>query len=105
MAVNQEKIREHIRGILEAIGEDPEREGLRDRHSRPIQIDRYGNDDVKRFFQVRHFLNPVILVVTFILFLYPFFTHYAQLFTEEFRGIFLAAPGHLFPLGEEWLTA
>lgn len=28
MAVNQEKIREHIRGILEAIGEDPDREGL-----------------------------------------------------------------------------
>ena len=28
MSVNQEKIREHIRGILEAIGEDPDREGL-----------------------------------------------------------------------------
>jgi len=28
MAIDQEKLRFHIRGILEAIGEDPEREGL-----------------------------------------------------------------------------
>ncbi len=28
MAVDQAKVREHIRGLLEAIGEDPDREGL-----------------------------------------------------------------------------
>lgn len=30
MAINSEKIKEHIRGILEALGDDPDREGLKD---------------------------------------------------------------------------
>ena len=28
MAIDQEKIQEHIKGILEALGDDPNREGL-----------------------------------------------------------------------------
>ena len=34
MAIDQEAIKTHIRGILEALGEDPEREGLKDTPAR-----------------------------------------------------------------------
>ena len=30
MAIDKEKIQEHVRGILIALGEDPDREGLRE---------------------------------------------------------------------------
>ena len=30
MAIDTEAIKEHVRGILVALGDDPEREGLRD---------------------------------------------------------------------------
>ncbi|MBO4863549.1 MAG: GTP cyclohydrolase I FolE [Eubacterium sp.] len=57
MAVNQEKIREHIRGILEAIGEDPEREGLRETPDRIARMYSeifegigYTNDEIAAMF-------------------------------------------------------
>jgi GTP cyclohydrolase I len=57
MAVNQEKIREHIRGILEAIGEDPDREGLRETPDRVARMYSeifegigYTNDEIANMF-------------------------------------------------------
>ena len=57
MAVNQEKIREHIRGILEAIGEDPDREGLRETPDRVARMYSeifegigYTNDEIAAMF-------------------------------------------------------
>lgn len=38
MAVDREKIEEHIRGILQAIGENPEREGLRETPARVARM-------------------------------------------------------------------
>ena len=38
MAIDREKIEEHIRGILEALGEDPEREGLKDTPARVARM-------------------------------------------------------------------
>jgi GTP cyclohydrolase I len=38
MAVDREKIEEHIRGILEAIGENPDREGLKETPSRVARM-------------------------------------------------------------------
>ena len=38
MAIDQEAIKKHIRGILEALGEDPEREGLKDTPDRVARI-------------------------------------------------------------------
>lgn len=38
MAVDKEKIKEHIRGIIEALGDDPEREGLIDTPKRVAEM-------------------------------------------------------------------
>lgn len=38
MAIDQEKIEYHIKGLLEAIGEDPEREGLRETPQRVAKM-------------------------------------------------------------------
>ena len=38
MAIDQEAIRFHIRGILEALGDDPEREGLKDTPERVARM-------------------------------------------------------------------
>ncbi|MDE5965290.1 MAG: GTP cyclohydrolase I FolE [Lachnospiraceae bacterium] len=38
MAINQEAIKTHIRGILEALGENPDREGLRDTPERVARM-------------------------------------------------------------------
>lgn len=38
MAIDQEAIKYHIRGILEALGEDPEREGLKDTPDRVARM-------------------------------------------------------------------
>lgn len=57
MAVDQEKVREHIRGILEAIGEDPDREGLRETPDRIARMYSeifegisYTNDEIANMF-------------------------------------------------------
>ena len=57
MAVDQEKVREHIRGILEAIGEDPDREGLRETPDRVARMYSeifegisYTNDEIANMF-------------------------------------------------------
>lgn len=57
MAINQEKIKEHIRGILEALGEDPEREGLKDTPDRVARMYnevfegmKYTNDEIAGMF-------------------------------------------------------
>ena len=57
MAVDQAKIREHIRGILEAIGEDPDREGLRETPDRIARMYSeifegisYTNDEIANMF-------------------------------------------------------
>ncbi|MCM1497498.1 MAG: GTP cyclohydrolase I FolE [Clostridium sp.] len=38
MAINQDAIKEHIRGILEALGDDPDREGLKDTPERVAKM-------------------------------------------------------------------
>ena len=57
MAVDQEKVREHVRGILEAIGEDPDREGLRETPDRVARMYSeifegisYTNDEIANMF-------------------------------------------------------
>lgn len=57
MSVDQAKIREHIRGILEAIGEDPDREGLRETPDRIARMYSevfegigYTNDEIVEMF-------------------------------------------------------
>ncbi|MDE6624924.1 MAG: GTP cyclohydrolase I FolE [Lachnospiraceae bacterium] len=57
MAVNQEAIKEHIRGILEALGDDPDREGLKDTPERVARMYaevfegmNYTNDEIAAMF-------------------------------------------------------
>jgi len=57
MAINIEKIEEHIRGILIALGDDPDREGLKDTPKRVAKMYeevfegmRYTNDDIAAMF-------------------------------------------------------
>lgn len=57
MAVDQEKIREHVRGILEALGDDPDREGLRETPDRVARMYaevfegmNYTNDEIAAMF-------------------------------------------------------
>jgi GTP cyclohydrolase I len=38
MAIDKDKIREHVRGILEALGDDPDREGLKDTPDRVARM-------------------------------------------------------------------
>ena len=38
MAIDQEAIKEHIRGILIALGDDPDREGLRETPDRVARM-------------------------------------------------------------------
>ena len=38
MSIDKEKVKFHIRGLLEAIGEDPEREGLKDTPDRVARM-------------------------------------------------------------------
>ena len=51
--INKEKIQEHVRGILEALGENPDREGLVDTPKRVAKMYEevfeginYSNDDI-----------------------------------------------------------
>lgn len=57
MAIDKDKIREHIRGILEALGDDPEREGLKDTPDRVARMYEevfegmnYTNDEIADMF-------------------------------------------------------
>ena len=57
MAINQEAIKEHIRGILEALGDDPDREGLKDTPDRVARMYaevfegmNYTNDEIADMF-------------------------------------------------------
>lgn len=57
MAIDQEAIRGHIRGIIEALGDDPEREGLRETPDRVARMYaevfegmNYTNDEIAQMF-------------------------------------------------------
>lgn len=57
MAIDREKIEEHIRGILTAIGENPDREGLRETPARVARMYEeifeglnYSNDEIAEMF-------------------------------------------------------
>lgn len=57
MAIDQEAIRGHIRGILEALGDDPEREGLKETPDRVARMYaevfegmNYTNDEIAQMF-------------------------------------------------------
>lgn len=57
MAIDKDKIREHIRGILEALGDDPDREGLKDTPDRVARMYEevfegmnYTNDQIAEMF-------------------------------------------------------
>ena len=58
MAVDKDKIKEHIRGILLALGEDPDREGLRETPDRVARMYEevfagisYTNDEIAAMFE------------------------------------------------------
>ncbi len=57
MAIDKEKIKEHVRGILVALGDDPEREGLKDTPDRVARMYEevfegmnYTNDEIAAMF-------------------------------------------------------
>lgn len=57
MAINQEAIKEHIRGILVALGDDPEREGIKDTPERVARMYaevfegmNYTNDEIAQMY-------------------------------------------------------
>ena len=57
MAIDKEKIQEHVRGILIALGEDPDREGLRETPERVSRMYEevftgisYTNDEIAEMF-------------------------------------------------------
>jgi GTP cyclohydrolase I len=57
MAIDKDKIREHVRGILEALGDDPDREGLKDTPDRVARMYEevfegmnYTNDQIAEMF-------------------------------------------------------
>lgn len=57
MAIDQEAIKKHIRGILEALGDDPDREGLKDTPERVAKMYaevfegmNYTNDEIAKMF-------------------------------------------------------
>lgn len=57
MAIDKEKIRFHIKGILEALGDDPDREGLKETPDRVARMYEevfegmnYSNDEIARMF-------------------------------------------------------
>ena len=65
MVVDQEKVREHIRGLLEAIGEDPDRDGLKETPDRVARMYseifegiQYTNDEIAQMFN-KSFDAPV----------------------------------------------
>ena len=65
MAVDQAKVREHIRGLIEAIGEDPDREGLVETPDRVARMYAeifegisYSNDEIAEMFN-KSFEAPV----------------------------------------------
>ncbi len=65
MAVDQAKVREHIRGLIEAIGEDPDREGLVETPDRVARmyaeifgVISYSNDEIAEMFN-KSFEAPV----------------------------------------------
>ncbi len=57
MAIDKDKIKEHVRGILEALGDDPDREGLKDTPDRVARMYEevfegmnYSNDEIAEMF-------------------------------------------------------
>lgn len=65
MAVDQAKVREHVRGLIEAIGEDPDREGLIETPDRVARMYAeifegisYSNDEIAEMFN-KSFEAPV----------------------------------------------
>jgi GTP cyclohydrolase I len=64
MAIDKDKIREHVRGILEALGDDPDREGLKDTPDRVARMYEevfegmnYTNDEIAEMFD-KCFVQP-----------------------------------------------